>query len=156
MPLPQDFTGHYAVASSAPFVASACLAGVPCRYDGGATPFAPVYDLAREGRALLVCPELLGGLGVPRAACERTGQAVLGKDGADVTAAFARGAAEALRLARAWGCKTAILKARSPSCGVGRIYDGTFSGVLIPGDGVFAALLRAAGLALWTEETFRA
>lgn len=129
-------------------VVSACLAGVACRYDGRTTPHPAVLALMRLGRALPVCPEQLGGRPTPRSPCEMLHGRVLDLEGTDLTEAFERGAAEAWRLARQTGCRTAVLKARSPACGCGHVYDGTFSGRLVPGDGVFAALLKMQGLAV--------
>jgi uncharacterized protein YbbK (DUF523 family) len=99
-----------------------------------------------------VCPEQLGGLPTPRPPAERLGGRVLSNDGTDVTNAFVRGAEQTLLLARTLGCQTAILKARSPSCGHGRIYDGAFSGTLIPGSGVTAELLTNNGIRVLTED----
>jgi uncharacterized protein YbbK (DUF523 family) len=85
---------------------------------------------------------------------ERRGERVLNREGEDVTEAFRKGAALALEAARKAGCTRALLKERSPSCGSGRIYDGSFSGTLIPGDGVTAALLKEKGLAVYGETEF--
>ncbi len=138
------------------YVVSACLAGVACRFDGEANPREGVIELVRQGLALPVCPEQLGGLPTPRPPCElRAGRALCREaDGAlsDATDAFAKGAAEGVRLALLAGCTEAILKARSPSCGCGRIYDGTFSRTLVTGDGLFAAALRAAGITVRCDE----
>ncbi len=134
------------------FIVSACLAGEACRYDGGHNACAEVARLVREGAAVPACPECLGGLPTPRVPSERVGDRVLTRDGQDVTAAFARGARLALALARRDGCTAAILKSRSPSCGWGRIYDGTFSRALCAGDGVWAQLLRREGFPLFSEE----
>ncbi|MCE5188654.1 MAG: DUF523 domain-containing protein [Eubacteriales bacterium] len=131
---------------------SACLLGTPCRYDGSGKADARILALAKSRRLIPVCPEQLGGLSTPRPPAERVCERVLTIDGADVTAAFSRGAEETLRLVQLLGCGAAILKARSPSCGSGRIYDGTFSGTLVSGDGVTAALLRQSGIAVYTEE----
>ena len=136
------------------YVVSACLAGEPCRYDGGCSPCPAVQRLIRAGQALPVCPETLGGLPTPRVPSEIRGGCVVAKDVTDVTDAFTRGAEEALRLAQENGCTAAILKARSPSCGSGEIYDGTFTGTRVPGEGVFARMAREAGLEIWNEETF--
>jgi len=133
-------------------IVSACLAGVACRYDGGAKPCPAVQRLVAEGAALPVCPEQLGGLTTPRLPAEITAGRVLRSDGTDLTAAFEHGACQALALTDLVGAHTAILKARSPSCGAGFIYDGTFSGTLVPGDGVFAALCRRRGIEVRTEE----
>jgi len=135
-----------------PILVSACLAGVACRYDGGASPHPEVLRLLAAGRVLPVCPEVLGGLPVPREPVElRQGRAV-GRSGLDVTEAFQAGAQRALARAREHGCTSAILKARSPSCGPGQIYDGTFSRTLVPGNGVLAALLKQSGFAVLSEE----
>ena len=132
---------------------SACLLGVCCKYNGGhnALPEAQLERLRERYRLVPVCPEQAGGLPTPRIPCERRGGGVYTRDGREVTEAFRRGAAEALALARREGCKTALLKERSPSCGCGAIYDGSFTGTLIPGDGVTAALLRENGLRLLGE-----
>ena len=132
---------------------SACLTGVNCKYDGknNLLPEATLRALRERYRLVPVCPEMLGGLPAPRIPCERRDRRVVNCEGEDVTAAFIRGAGEALRLAREAGCRKALLKAKSPSCGSGEIYDGSFSHRVIPGDGVTAELLRAAGLALFDE-----
>ncbi len=132
-------------------IVSACLAGLHCRYDGGEKSCAAVLRLVAEGRAIPLCPEQLGGLSTPRQPAEIRGTQVVRKDGVDVSAEFERGAQEALQIARLAGAKTAILKARSPSCGCGTIYDGSFSGALVEGDGVFAALCRRSGIEVKTE-----
>ena len=133
-------------------IVSACLAGVNCRYDGGGKPCEAVIQLVAQGKALPLCPEQLGGLTTPRPPAEQQGERVLTCEGVDVSAQFRRGAGEALRLARLSGASTAILKARSPSCGCGRVYDGTFSGRLVNGEGVFARLCLDAGIRVMTEE----
>jgi len=133
-------------------IVSACLAGLNCRYDGAAKPCETVIRLVAEGKAIPLCPEQLGGLATPRLPAEIRGGRVIRKDGADVTEQFRRGAQEALKLAQLVGAKNAILKARSPSCGCGEIYDGSFSGKVVPGDGVFAELCRLNGMDVKTEE----
>lgn len=138
-------------AFSVPVLVSACLAGVPCRYDGSAFPCPAVVLLVEQGRAVPVCPEQLGGLPTPRAPMELRNGRVMAKSGADCTDAFSSGARQGLDLARLHGCVRAILKSRSPSCGSGLVYDGTFSGCLVPGDGVFAALLKEHGIVVTTE-----
>lgn len=134
------------------YVVSACLAGEPCRYDGKAQPQEWVQRLVVQGRAVPLCPELLGGLSVPRSPCEKRQSGVFTIDGSNCTEAFMVGAQEGLRLAKKHGCTAAILKARSPSCGSGQIYDGTFSHRIVPGDGLFAELLRHEGFPLFSEE----
>jgi uncharacterized protein YbbK (DUF523 family) len=127
---------------------SACLLGAPCRYDGESRPLPEetLRALRERFELVAVCPELLGGLAVPRPPAERRGDRVVTKDGRDVTAAYAAGAEAALRLARENGCRLALLKERSPSCGAGRIHDGLFSGGMTSGDGVAAALLKRSGV----------
>lgn len=107
--------------------------------------------LASEEKAVPVCPEQLGGLPTPRAPAEQTGDKVFTKDGRDVTKEFVKGAEEGLKIAKLLNCKEAILKAKSPSCGCGKIYDGTFTGKLISGDGIFAKLLKQNGIKVVTE-----
>ena len=131
---------------------SACLLGEPCRYDGQAKPSGRVLALARAYELVSVCPEVLGGLPVPREPAERRGDRVFTRSGGDVTEAYRKGAEETLRIARESGCAFCVLKARSPSCGCGRIYDGTFSGTVVPGDGVAAELLKRHGFRVSTEE----
>ncbi|OBZ32470.1 DUF523 domain-containing protein [Megasphaera sp. DISK 18] len=132
---------------------SSCLLGQYCRYDGKTK----TYDVIRPllGRDDLhfipICPEQAGGLATPRPAAERCGDKVMTKDGLDVTRQYERGAEAALYLARLFHCEKAILKAKSPSCGCGLIYDGTFSRTLTEGDGVTAALLKAEGIEVFSE-----
>jgi uncharacterized protein YbbK (DUF523 family) len=133
-------------------IVSACLAGVSCRYDGEAKPCPEVIHLVAEGQALPVCPEQLGGLPTPRLPAEIRDGRVVRRDGADLTAEFERGAREAVKLAQLIGAKTAFLKSKSPSCGRGKIYDGTFSGTLTSGNGVFAELCLNKGIEVITEE----
>jgi uncharacterized protein YbbK (DUF523 family) len=135
-------------------IVSACLAGIPCRWDGKAKSDERVMRLVREGRALPLCPEQLGGLTTPRESAEIRAGRVFSKSGADVTAQFQRGAEIVWETARQYGCSEAILKARSPSCGSGRIYDGSFSGDLVDGDGLTARLLKKKGILVRTEEEF--
>ena len=137
---------------------SACLLGVRCRYDGKSKPHPAVERLMEQHTLIPVCGEILGGLPTPRVSAERQGARVVTADGRDVTAAYRRGAEEVLRLAERYGCKAAILKERSPSCGSSRIYDGTFTGTLTDGWGVTAELLRDHGICVIGEseaETWR-
>lgn len=135
----------------AAILVSACLLGERCRYDGGAKPSAAVIALSDRFNLIPVCPEALGGLPTPRLPAERRGSRVVRSDGVDVTAAFFAGAEETLRIARERGAVGAILKAKSPSCGSGKIYDGTFSGVLIGGNGVAVEALLRAGIPVYDE-----
>jgi uncharacterized protein YbbK (DUF523 family) len=132
---------------------SACLLGVSCSHEGQANPSDPVRDLGRDRRLIPVCPEVAGGLPTPRPAAEiQPSGWVCTQAGDDVTGAYERGAAQAVRLARATGAAGAILKARSPSCGCHEVYDGSFSRTRVPGEGVTARALRAAGVPVWSEE----
>lgn len=130
---------------------SACLLGAPCRYDGESRLDPQCVALAERHELVPVCPEQLGGLPTPRPPAERRGSAVVSKEGRDVTAAYEKGAEAVLALCRLLGCQGAVLKERSPSCGRGRIYDGTFRGSLTAGDGVTAELLAGRGITVWGE-----
>lgn len=133
-------------------ICSGCLLGLACRYDGRSKPNEKVVALVKDNLLIPVCPEQLGGLPTPRAPAEQRREKVLTKEGKDVTAEFVRGAEEVLKLAKLYGTKLAVLKQRSPSCGCGRIYDGTFSGKIIAGDGVTATLLKKNGISVVSEE----
>ena len=133
---------------------SACLAGIPCRYDGRSNLVPEIRQLVEEGKAVTACPEVLGGLPTPRIPSERLGDKVINRDGDDVTEAFLSGAEKALEIAREHGCETAVLKARSPSCGHGCIYNGSFNGTLVQGNGVAAQLFLKYGIRILTEEEF--
>ncbi|MFC3942076.1 DUF523 domain-containing protein [Pseudomonas gingeri NCPPB 3146 = LMG 5327] len=141
---------------------SRCLLGHLVRYDGGASgPYAQLAAWQAEGRVVALCPEVAGGLPTPRAAAEIPGgqgvqvlegrARVITTEGEDVSAAFLDGARQALELVRRHGIRIAVLKANSPSCGNLLTYDGTFSGVKVPGEGVTAALLKQAGVQVFSE-----
>ena len=125
---------------------SACLLGENCKYSGGNNYSAAVAGLAEQYELVPVCPEQMGGLPTPRVPAERVGDRVLARDGTDVTEAYRQGAEKALEIALAQGIRRAVLQERSPSCGCGTVYDGTFSGTLVPGNGVTAELLREHGI----------
>lgn len=161
-PIPIPFA---ATADSRPaLLVSACLLGAPVRYDGTAKPLpeGTQASLAHQWQLIAVCPERLGGLPTPRPAAEilegdgrsvLAGQAqVCDAQGGCHTAAFVQGAHLALALAQRCGARHALLKAHSPSCGSGRIHDGQFGGTLRPGDGVSTALLREAGITVFSEQ----
>lgn len=131
---------------------SACLLGVPCRYDGTPAADACVLSLADSHALVPVCPEQLGGLPTPRSPAEIRAGRVTTKAGEDVSDAYRRGAEATVALAETLGCRCAVLKARSPSCGSGRIYDGSFSGRLVDGDGLAAAALKRKGIQVLNEE----
>lgn len=128
---------------------SACLLGIPCRYDGESRPKIDEETLARlksHYNLIPVCPEVYGGLPTPRSPSERVGERVVMNDGTDVTENYRRGAEATLKLARIFHCSVAVLKEKSPSCSPGLIYDGTFTGTLTEGKGVTAELLEASGV----------
>ena len=125
---------------------SACLLGVACRYDGKRKPDEAVIALKEKYNLIPVCPEIMGGLPTPRLPSEIRGETVIMENGEDVTDKYSKGAEETLRLARLFGCGKAVLKEKSPSCGSGRIYDGTFSKTLTEGNGVTAGMLLANGI----------
>lgn len=141
---------------------SACLCGVNCKYNGKNNLNEKALKLFKEGKAVLVCPEQLGGQETPRVAHEiinSTGAEVLdgnakilGPEGDDATEQFIRGAYETLKIAKECDAKIAVLKARSPSCGLSKIYDGSFTGRKKDGNGVTAELLARNGIEIYTEE----
>lgn len=130
---------------------SACLLGVSCRYDGKSKPNENVTALKDRYNIIPVCPEIMGGLPTPRTASEIQGSQVVMGDGTNVTKEYRKGAEEVLRLCRLFGCKRAVLKEKSPSCGCGKVYDGTFSGKLIDGNGITAKLLMENGIEVFGE-----
>lgn len=135
-------------------IISACLCGVPCRYDGRSNEVKEIKELYKQGGAVVFCPEQAGGLPTPRTPCEILNGQVLTKDGLDVTENFTAGARLMLERAREAGVKAAILKESSPSCGVHRVYDGAFAGRKIAGMGVAASLLKESGIEIMSEEDF--
>lgn len=132
---------------------SACLMGFECKYSGGSNTLDgdKLAALRTRYRLVPVCPESAGGLPTPRAPSERRDGKVINKLGQDVTEEYRKGAETALYLARRYGCACALLKERSPSCGSGEIYDGSFTGTLVPGDGVAAEKLKLAGISVYGE-----
>lgn len=130
---------------------SACLLGIGCRYDGGRVKKINVEELTEAFDIIPICPEIYGGLPTPRVPSERMGERVVMKDGTDVTENFERGALYSYELALAGGADIALLKAKSPSCGKGEIYDGSFTGRLTNGDGYTAEYLMARGIKVYTE-----
>lgn len=121
---------------------SACLLGTNCKYSGGNNYSEEVMEYLKDYEIIPICPEQLGGLPTPRPASEIIGDKVINNEGTDVTSNYQKGAEEALKIAKLLGIKKALLKAKSPSCGNGKIYDGTFSGTLIDGDGITTKLLK--------------
>ena len=131
---------------------SACLLGVDCKYSGGNNLNEKVLDYIKDYEVIPVCPEIMGGLSTPRPPSERIGDKVLNNQGIDVTNEYTKGANETLKLAKLFNVKKALLKAKSPSCGKGQIYDGTFKGVLVTGNGVTVELLESNGIEVITEQ----
>lgn len=144
---------------------SACLAGVCCRYDGQANEISALKQLVADQKAVIVCPEVLGGLPTPRTPAEIVGgdgfavwegrARVVDQTGCDVTLAFQQGAKRAYEKLQAAQVTTLILKAKSPSCGSRLIYDGTFSGVKVNGVGVATAYFKNHGLTIYSEENWQ-
>jgi len=149
----------------AKILVSACLAGEKCKYSGGHNLVPAIAALVRQGKAVPVCPEALGGLPIPRPPAEIQGgdgydvlagrARVVDNTGRDVTAEFCRGAASTLALARELNPVLVVFKEKSPSCGSQQIYNGTFSATTSPGTGVTAALLKQHGFQVINEKLFK-
>lgn len=131
---------------------SACLLGKNCRYDGGNELSEKILELSKKEKLISICPEELGGLPTPRTPSEIINDKVMTKSGEDVTEQFRKGAEETLKIARLNNITEAILKQISPSCGCGKIYDGTFSGKVVDGWGITADLLRKNGIKVVSDE----
>ena len=140
---------------------SSCLCGEKCKYNGGDNLNLDVMAYLEDKEAIQVCPEVLGGLDTPRTPAEIVGGSsrdvlegkakVMTKEGDDVTMAFIKGAHKVLALAKQFNIKQAILKAKSPSCGKGKVYDGSFHHNLVVGNGITAELLLKEGIEVITE-----
>lgn len=133
-------------------IVSGCILGCECRYAGDGKVCQKVLDLCKDNEIIPVCPEQMGGLTTPREPAEIVNCKVIAKDGRDVTVQYKKGAETTLYLAKLLNADYAILKANSPSCGKGMIYDGSFTGKKIPGNGVTAQLLIDNGFKVITEE----
>lgn len=125
---------------------SACLIGEKCKYNGGDNYSEKLMEFLKGKEYIAICPEVLGGLPTPRTSCEIIKGRVIDQNGVDKTMEYEKGAEQALKIALEKGCKLAILQTRSPSCGKGKIYDGTFSKRLIVGDGKTVQLLEKNGI----------
>jgi len=141
------------------YLISACLVGVNCRYNGENTLDKRLLELIENGEAIAVCPEVLGDLPIPREPCEiietsDEKQKVIDKSGNEHTDSFLKGAEKTLEICKIIGIEKAILQQRSPSCGYGKIYDGTFSGKFIEGNGVTADFLAKNGIKVFNEENW--
>ncbi len=130
---------------------SGCLLGIACRYDGKRKPCEPIIKLMDKYNLVPFCPESIGGLPTPRPPAEIVGDKVLNENSIDVTEQYNKGAEEALRIAKLYKCKYAILKEKSPSCGSGLVHNGKFDGGLIHGDGITTRLLKENGITVLGE-----
>ncbi len=140
------------------YLISSCLVGVNCRYNGTSSLNKQLKKMIDEGQAIAVCPDVLAGLSTPREPCEiqiKSGvPCVISKSGKDNTKLFEKGAIETLQICKKHAITKAILQSRSPSCGYGKVYDGTFNGQLIIGNGLTADLLDKNGIEIFTEATW--
>lgn len=135
------------------YAVSACLCGEKVRYDGGCKESLKWKELYEQGKVLLICPECLGGLPIPREPSEIVGNRVMSKGGRDVTSNFQEGARLAMEMIEKYpSIHTIVLKEDSPSCGTHFVYDGSFSGKKVPGMGVFANLALEKGYHIINEE----
>lgn len=132
---------------------SACLLGENCKYNGGNNENKEILELAKEHTLIPICPECFAGLPIPRVPSEIKNGRVYSKNGEDLTDEFNDGAEKALYIAEESGCQIAILKERSPSCGFGKIYDGSFTGNIINGNGITAQLLYEHGITILGESS---
>lgn len=133
---------------------SACLLGVNCKYNGGNNYKEELLKKLADLEIIPFCPEIAGGLPTPRPASEINNKKVINIEGEDVTINFVKGATEALNLCQLLGIKKAILKAKSPSCGYGEVYDGTFTSKLVSGNGITAELLKENGIEVINDNVF--
>lgn len=133
-------------------VVSACLIGYNCKYNGNNNYCSKIEKLKNQYNLIAICPEVLGGLPTPRVPSEIIGDKVINQEGLDVTKNYNKGANLALEKVLLNNCQIAILKAKSPSCGCGKIYDGTFTSTLINGDGVTTKLFKKHNIKVYTEE----
>ena len=134
-------------------IVSACLLGVSCRYDGNSKPNEKIIDLKEKYNLIPICPEIMGGLPTPRMPAEIKDGRVKTENGIDVTEEYKKGADEAIKLAKLFGCKKAILKENSPSCGCGKIYNGEFTRTLKDGNGITAELFMKNGIDVLGENS---
>jgi len=133
---------------------SACLLGVNCKYNGNNNYNEEVMEYLKDKYVIPICPEIMGGLPTPRVPAEIKGGKVMTQNNIDVTKNYEKGAEEVLNLAKKFGVKKALLKAKSPSCGYLKIYDGTFNNNLIAGNGITAKALIENGFEILTEKDF--
>lgn len=131
---------------------SACLLGVDCKYNGGNNYNEKVIEYLKDKEVIPICPEIMGGLSTPRQPSEIIGDKVINKNNINVTKEYQKGASETLKIAKLFNVKKALLKAKSPSCGKGKIYDGTFNNILTSGNGITTNLLEKNGIEVLTEQ----
>lgn len=136
------------------YIVSACLVGENCKYNGGNNYNKKIINFLKDKEYILVCPEVEGGLSIPRLPSEIINNRVINKEGKDVTKEFYLGAQKEIERVKQFNATKAILKSKSPSCGVNIIYDGTFSGNTISGDGIFVRELKKLGIKIYTELDF--
>ena len=133
---------------------SACLLGDNVKYDGSNNKNTKLIEFLNDYEIIKVCPEVLGGLSIPRVPAEIQNNKVINKEGIDVTKEYLSGARKALEIAKKNNIKIAILKKNSPSCGSNKIYDGTFSHKLIESDGITVKLLKENGIKVFDEDNY--
>ena len=136
------------------YIVSACLVGKNTKYNGGNNKNNKIIEFLKDKEYITVCPEVTGGLSIPRVPSEIKGEKVINKEGKDVTLNFTFGSLMEIERVKSFGATKAILKSKSPSCGVGKVYDGTFSNTLVDGDGVFTKELKKLGIEVLTELDF--
>ena len=145
------------------YLISSCLCGINCKYSGGNNLNEKCLDILKEGKGILICPEQLGGLSTPRLPAEIIGKAenilrgmdkIITKNNIDVTNEFLKGAKETLKIAKLYNINKAILKDGSPSCGVNYIYDGSFTGKKIKGNGLTTEILMENGIKVISDIDF--
>ena len=138
------------------YLISACLVGINCKYNGGNNYNEKALNLVKSGKAIPICPEQLGGLSTPRIPSEIKNidgkTCVINKEGINVTEQFQRGAKEVLKIVQNLNINKVILKSKSPSCGIGKVYSGNFDGELVEGNGVTAQLLKDNGIEIFDIE----
>lgn len=136
-------------------IVSACLLGTNCKYNGGNNLNKELIEFLKNYEIIPICPECMGGLSTPRVPSEIIGDKVINKEGLDVTNNYLSGANKALELAKKHQVKIAILKAKSPSCGEGKVYDGTFTNTLVEKDGVTVKIFKSEGIKVYTENNYQ-
>lgn len=135
---------------------SSCLAGIKCTYRGGDNFIGSIKELVDQNKAIMICPEVLGGLTIPRSPCEIVGDKVINNLGEDKTAEYLLGAKRALKILLENDVKVVLLKSKSPSCGKDYVYDGNFNHTLVKGDGITCRLLKEHGIVVFNESEIEA